>query len=127
MGLVNNCVATIKGNDPASIKFHIAGTDKEPVTLFNPKTPASEPGDYYWLGDGFVNHALDSNLYIFAYRMRNTNDSSKFPFRSVGNSLIVIDHNSKFPFEDQRQLDLPVIPQDSAARPCFVRIIFTKQ
>jgi len=114
--MVNNSVAITHGNDPASIKFHVAGDDKNPATLFVPKTPAAQPGDYYWLGDGFVNQARDNNIYIFAYRIHNTNDSSLFPFRTVGNALIEIDHNSRFPFANQRQLDLPVIPQDTASR-----------
>lgn len=114
--MVNNSVAMITGSDPATIKFLVAEDEhKKPATLFLPKTPATQPGDYYWLGDGFVNHALDSNFYIFAYRIRNTNDSSMFPFRTVGNALLVIDPKSKFPFKNQRQLDLPVIPQDSSA------------
>jgi hypothetical protein len=81
-------------------------TAKLPTTLFVPNTPSAHPGDYYWLGDGFVNHT-NGNLYISAYRIRNTNDSSIFPFKEVGNALITFPVESKFPFENYRQIEMP--------------------
>ena len=37
------------------------------LSMFEPHTPNSKPGDYYWLGDGVFDHAMDSTTYIFAY------------------------------------------------------------
>lgn len=114
--MVNNSVMMLKGTEAAeaNVKFMVNKTAAgEPATLFVPKTPATKQGDYYWLGDGFVNHA-NRNMYIFAYRIRNTDTKEDFPFREVGNSLLVIPQGSKFPFEDHRQLDLPFSFQEGS-------------
>jgi hypothetical protein len=107
--MVNNSVMVLKGKeaDPNAAKFLINEKDKKPFSLFVPSTPKTEKGDYYWLGDGLIDHAADTALYIFAYRIKNTNDGTMFPFREEGGTLIAIPHNSKFPFSDQRQVDLP--------------------
>lgn len=107
--MVNNSVMVLKGTEPASDQARFLvhqNTQDEPVALFVPKTPLAERGQYYWLGDGFVNHHKDSSLYIFAYRIRNTNTGEAFPFREVGNAVIAIPQGSKYPFQNQRQLDL---------------------
>jgi len=107
--MVNNSVMVLKGNEPDAdaAKFLINKKDEKPVSLFVPSTPRTQKGNYYWLGDGFVDHAADTSIYIFGYRIMNTNDGSMFPFREEGGTLIVIPHKSKFPFSDQRQVDLP--------------------
>jgi hypothetical protein len=93
---------------PENADFRInRSKEKKPATLFIPSSPNKQKDDYYWLGDGFINHAMDSSLCLFAYRIRNTNDNSAFPFREVGNNLIIIPKGSKYPFDDQRQMDLP--------------------
>lgn len=76
-------------------------------TLFTPETPKTKKGEYYWLGDGFVNHALDNTTYIFGYRIRNTG-AKVFGFEEVGNTLIAIPKGSKPPFTDYRQFDTPL-------------------
>jgi hypothetical protein len=108
--MVNNSVMVLHGKDPSAEKADfLINKDKEqkPVALFVPQSDNKQKDDYYWLGDGFVNHAMDSSLCLFAYRIRNTNDGSAFPFREVGNNLIIIPKGSKYPFAGQRQLDLP--------------------
>jgi hypothetical protein len=108
--MINNSVMILHGKEPIASKasFLTNTTSKgKPLTLFVPTTSSAKKDDYYWLGDGFVNHAMDGAIYILAYRIRNTNDSSAFPFREVGNSVIVIPEKSKYPFAEQRQLDLP--------------------
>jgi hypothetical protein len=108
--MVNNSVMVLHGKAPSAEKADFLinkNKEQEPVSLFVPQSPDKQKGDYYWLGDGFVNHAMDSSLCLFAYRIRNTNDNSAFPFREVGNNLIIIPKTSKYPFSDQRQLDLP--------------------
>jgi hypothetical protein len=108
--MVNNSAALLTGNEAKeeNIKFLVASDSAgQPSTLFVPNTPLSQDEEYYWLGDGFVNHALDSSLYIFAYRIRNTHTDDTFPFEETGNALIIIPHDSPFPFKDHRQIDTP--------------------
>jgi hypothetical protein len=120
--MVNNSVMMLKGTEAteANARFMVNKTPAgEPATVFIPETPATKKGDYYWLGDGFVNNA-NKNMYIFAYRIRNTETKEDFPFREVGNSLLVIPQGSKFPFADHHQLDLPFsFHEDSASNTSF--------
>lgn len=114
----NNCVAYMQGNepDPSKIKFHRRqDSEGKTLSMFEPKTPATNPGDYYWLGDGYFNHVLDSTIYIFAYRIKNI-PGGIYPFDDVGLSLIAIPKNSKPPFKDQRQLDVPYFFKDSKGK-----------
>lgn len=108
--MVNNSVAMLTGieADESRMRFRVAeNAEGKPATLFVPNTPTAQPGQYYWLGDGFVNHARNNDLYIFAYRIENTDSEGVFSFREVGNALLVIPHNSRFPFKETRQLDTP--------------------
>ena len=108
--MIHNSVATIQGSEAKeeNIQFH---WDKKksgaPESIFIPATPASKPGDYYWLGDGFVNPDLAGNTYIFGYRVRDVKVVSTFSFEQVGNTLIIIPKGSKPPYKDQRQIDIP--------------------
>lgn len=107
--MVNNSVMVLKGEEPvvANASFRVNEAKGKAQTLFIPSTPAHGKDDYYWLGDGFVNSSADGTMYIFAYRIRNTNDGSPFPFMEVGNNVIAIPRDSQYPFKEQRQLDLP--------------------
>lgn len=116
--MVNNSVMILHGEEPLNEKarFLVNRKDTGEVAVFVPSTPQTKPDDYYWLGDGFVNHATDSNLYIFAYRIRNTHDGSLFPFREVGNALLIIPQGGEFPFHDHRQAELPFSNFDDDSR-----------
>ncbi|KIC92913.1 DUF4185 domain-containing protein [Flavihumibacter solisilvae] len=108
--MVNNSVAELKGGwaDSAGIAFKWArNIDGKPKSVFIPSTPATGKEDYYWLGDGFVNHDKDKDLYIFGYRIRNTDPNVPFGFKEVGNTLVVIPKGEKPPFYRQRQIDIP--------------------
>ena len=108
--MINNSGMILHGEEPGNDRARFlvnSDNDGKPATLFVPNTATTQAGDYYWLGDGFVNAAHDSSLCIFAYRIRNTNDNSVFPFREVGNDLIVIPRGSKYPFSNHHQLQLP--------------------
>lgn len=108
--MVNNSIAVLNGKeaDETKIEFLIAkDKDHNDAAIFTPQTPATKPDDYYWLGDGFVNQQKGGDTYLFAYRIRNTNDGTQFAFKEVGNTLLVIPKGSQFPFEDTRQLDIP--------------------
>jgi hypothetical protein len=108
--MTHNSVATTVGKEPgeSAIKFH---WDKKaggaPESVFIPSTPATKPGDYYWLGDGFVNTELNNNTYIFGYRVKDIKVTSGFTFEQVGNTLIIIPKGSKPPYKEQRQMDVP--------------------
>lgn len=108
--MTHNSVATISGREPKedNIKFHWdKKTNGAPESIFIPATPASQPGDYYWLGDGFVNPAINHNTYIFGYRVKDVKVTSGFTFEQVGNTVIILPKGSKPPYKDQRQMDVP--------------------
>lgn len=106
MHMVNNTVAYIHGiePDPAKIKFHYKqDADGKPQTYFVPDNDNAKPGQYYWLGDGFINQETDNTLYLFAYHVEKTGDNV-FDFAESDVSLIAIPKGSRPPFDDQRQL-----------------------
>lgn len=107
--MVNNSIAILKNEqaDERSIDFFMNREEDKYAAYFTPQTPATKPDDYYWLGDGFANTQKGGDIYLFAYRIRNTNDESQFPFQEVGNSLLIIEKGEQFPFEATRQLDVP--------------------
>ena len=106
--LINNSVGILNGSEPnpENIKFY---SDKypngSPKSIFVPSSPATNPGEYFWLGDGFVNHELNDNTYIFGYRM--TNSGGNFGFATAGTTFIILPKGSKPPYKNQRQLDNP--------------------
>ncbi|WP_194777904.1 DUF4185 domain-containing protein [Pararhodonellum marinum] len=107
--MINNSVAILDGIAPSEtdLKFYWDENEKgEPKSIFIPQTPQTNPGDYFWLGDGFINHEKNNDIYIFGYRITNT-EAETFAFKEVGNTLIVIPSGSNPPFANQRQLDTP--------------------
>ncbi|MEP6926404.1 MAG: DUF4185 domain-containing protein [Ginsengibacter sp.] len=113
--MLHNSVAFMKGDkvDPNNIEFfYRKDSAGHALSMFEPHTLNSKPGDYYWLGDGFFDHATDSTIYIFAYRIKNV-PGGIYPFDDVGLSLIAIPKGSKPPFTNQRQLDTPFFLKDS--------------
>lgn len=107
--MINNSVALISGLLPkeSNISFHWATDETNtPKSLFVPNTPNSRAGEYYWLGDGFVNQEKENDIYLFGYRITTT-DAEVFNFKEVGNTLIVLPAGSKPPFAEQRQVDTP--------------------
>jgi hypothetical protein len=107
--MIHNSIAVLKGNSPKSqnIKFY---WDKEKngqaESIFIPNTPKTEKGDYYWLGDGFVNTEGDGSVYIFGYRVRNVG-SGAFGFKEVGNTLIKLNVKEAPNFTTIKQKDTP--------------------
>src|SRR5690625_33306 len=64
--LVHNSVAKLKGISPENSRFYYASDKKgEAQTMFTPSTTHAVDGDYYWLGDGFVNEVLGNKIFIF--------------------------------------------------------------
>jgi hypothetical protein len=116
--LLHNSVAYFKGSipDTSKIKFYYnVDSSGKAQSVFQPHTPQASPGDYYWLGDGFFNHAMDSTIYLFAYRVKSV-PGGIYPFEDVGVSLIALPKGDKFPFTKQRQMDTPLFLKDSKGR-----------
>ena len=114
--MIHNSVAILKGDEPATdnINFYWdRDTTGHAESVFIPQTQQTQKGDYFWLGDGFVDQELGDNIYIFGYRVRNISDGP-FGFREVGNTLIKIPAGSKPPYPDQQQMDTPFYLSDKA-------------
>lgn len=107
--MIHNSIALLKGREPIDSNIHFEYTKDEagkPGTLFAPLTPPAEKGDIYWLGDGFVNTALDSSLFIFGYIIHNTTDND-WGFAETGNMLLEIPKHSTPPFQNYTQTQTP--------------------
>ena len=106
--MIHNSVAYLNGNKPDQNQINFYwGKDKDnkPEPIFIPQTPKTQPGDYFWLGDGFYNQATHAT-YIFGYRVHNVSKGA-FGFREVGNTIIKLPENSRPPYRDQEQMDTP--------------------
>ena len=114
--MVHNTVAILKGGEPATDNIHFYwdhDNTGQAESVFIPKTQQTQKGDYFWLGDGFVDQELGDDIYIFGYRVHNVSDGA-FGFREVGNTLIKIPAGSKPPYPDQHQMDTPFYLSDKA-------------
>lgn len=108
LSIIHNSVAYLKNPKPVFNQIHFVWRKKDsgtPASMFIPKTQIGQKDSYYWLGDGFMDYALD-NIYIFAYQIQPTNTGA-FPFKIVGNPVIAIPANGKPPYKNQRQLKTP--------------------
>jgi hypothetical protein len=107
--MIHNSVAYLTGNEPlnAKMKFYWnQDKNSNPEPIFTPKTLKTAAGDYYWLGDGFVNTEINNAIYIFGYRVRNVSNEA-FGFREVGNTIIKIPAHERPPFSSYKQMDTP--------------------
>lgn len=110
--IVNNTVALLHGDeaDPDRIEFFWK-TDAlgQPESVFVPDLVDDTLEEYYWLGDGFVNHALDDTIYIFGLQFRpNREDPGGFP-EHVATDLLAISSDSSPPFPDYRRIGTPLL------------------
>ncbi|MFC2125791.1 DUF4185 domain-containing protein [Bacteroidota bacterium] len=108
--MIHNSIGFFKGRKPdkKNMEFYYPVDESgKPETLFHPQTPEAGEDNYLWLGDGFVNASVDSTLYIFAYRIRNT-EGEFFNFEQLGVALIAIPRGSEPPFIDQKQYETPL-------------------
>lgn len=117
--MTHNSVGYMQSDVPGrkNIKFY-KNQDKEGHSLssFEPTTKNAKPGEYYWLGDGVFNHAMDSTIYIFAYLIKNVPDGGIYPFDDVGVSLIALPKGSRPPFANQRQMETPLFLKDGGGK-----------
>lgn len=100
--MIHNSLAFFdRKKEPSSIEFYTATAENEPATVFEPKNAVEN--EYYWIGDGFVNHDEKEKLYLFAYRIVNTPHDDSAPFKQVGNDLLIINKSLK----TEKQIRLP--------------------
>lgn len=110
--MINNTVAILRGGKPDSSAITFSwktAASNRPASVFTPESPASQQGEYYWLGDGFVNTGLNNDMYIFGYRMKNIPGVAVFGFKQTGNTLIKIPAGERPPFTRTSQLDIPFL------------------
>lgn len=109
--MIHNSIGIMEGRDPENgITYHwIKDGEGKPHTVFEPAEKYKVTEDYFWLGDGFVNTAHDSTLYIFAYRIRDVYEDEFFPFAQLDVSIIKIKKGSKFPFEDKEIIETDLL------------------
>lgn len=108
--IINNSVMILDDPQPNENKasFNVRlDKDGKARALFIPQTDNAEEGDYYWLGDGFVNAATDTTMYVFAHRIRHVDNGGPFPFQEMGTDIIAIPSGEQYPYENQRQFVLP--------------------
>ncbi|MES2826955.1 MAG: DUF4185 domain-containing protein [Bacteroidota bacterium] len=106
--MTHNSAAILDGNlpDPRKLNFFYEPSSEGAESLFIPKTPNTKQGDYYWLGDGFVNTELSNSIFIFGYRVRTTSQAT-FGFAEVGNTMIKIANKAPLNLNDYTQKDTP--------------------
>ncbi|MFA6334742.1 MAG: DUF4185 domain-containing protein [Bacteroidales bacterium] len=107
--MTHNSFAITNKNTPDSnaITFYADYRgDNKPKTILIPNSPDAGEGEYYWMGDGFVNQAKNNDLYIFGYRIKNISNEA-FGFKEMGNNIVIIPSGQKPPFKNIRQLDIP--------------------
>ncbi len=90
--MVNNTTAWMEGIEPdeSAISFEYKLDEKgQPATYFVPDNEVSKEGEYFWLGDGFINHKKKNALYIFAYHVHKTGPNV-FDFEQTHVALLKI-------------------------------------
>lgn len=107
--MVNNSIAYMQGKNPteANITFHVdKDSEGKSQSLFPMNLEIAEDGEYYWLGDGFVNPS-NQNTYIFGYRVVNKPEYPVFGFDIMGGAIIKLHADDRFPFRRQEQISFP--------------------
>lgn len=118
--MINNSFAWIRGLNPSEETvniFYKQSEDGKPLNYFEPNTPNSQPKEYYWFGDGFVNQEDGNSINIFGYRTFDKSEAS-WDFELRGVTLITIPAGA--PFSEQSQIDLPLfIDQEGLGKGTF--------
>lgn len=103
--MVNNSAAWLTGTkpDPEKITFtYKKNADGTPATYFVPDNRNAKPGEYFWLGDGFVNPEMGNALYLFAYHVEMTGPNV-FDFAQTEIALLKISDPSPQGFLEYEQ------------------------
>ena len=105
--MIHNATAVLSGRKPLEKNMTFYWNTREAGShVFVPKTPNTKPGDYYWLGDGFVNQELDNSIFIFGYRIKQVGNGA-FGFSEVGNTMIKIANDQASRIVKYEQKDTP--------------------
>ncbi|HTN05746.1 DUF4185 domain-containing protein [Agriterribacter sp.] len=115
--MINNSAALLTGGNPDSTAIHFywnTAIESHASSLFVPETPLTQKGEYYWLGDGFVNTERNNDIYIFGYRIKNIPGQAVFGFKQTGNTLIRIPAGEKPPFKHITQMEIPFFQGENA-------------
>lgn len=107
--MVHNSVALLGGNQPdaAGLTFYWKGKGtSRPGSVFAPPGTGETADSWYWLGSGFVNHAREDDIYLFAYQVHRT--PAEAGFALGGSRLLVIPHGSRPPFDGYRDIWAPL-------------------
>jgi hypothetical protein len=86
--IVNNTLALLEGTEPVAeaIRFAVRrDATGAPMAMVAPRTPNSQPDDWYWLMDGV---ALEGRVHVFALRMEYTEGPPGWNFAIAGVSLL---------------------------------------
>ena len=126
--MVNNTTAWMDGfePDPAKISFEFnTRGNGEPASYFVPDNEISKEGEYFWLGDGFINHEMDNALYLFAYHVHKTGPGV-FDFEQTDIALLKIKDPTSEGIKDYEQLvtGLGYVLPDESGRVYFGSGIF---
>ncbi|UAY51931.1 DUF4185 domain-containing protein [Ferruginibacter albus] len=107
--IIHNAAAVLSGGQPNgnTINFYWDTTGGHSDAIFKPSSPASQPNEYYWLGDAFVNQSLNNDIFLFGYRIKSTLDNPGFSFKVTGNTMIHIPAGNPPQFANQKQMDIP--------------------
>jgi hypothetical protein len=112
--MIHNSYAILSGSksENSKIKFYWHTNKKgNPESVFIPKTQQTKPGEYFWLGAGFVNQEDNNNINIFGYRIQ-TFGNGAFDFKEQGNTLIKIKAGHLTDSTAQTQKDTPFFLED---------------
>lgn len=104
--MVNNTTAWMTGNEPikSAIDFEYNTNESDtPISYFVPNNEISKEGEYFWLGDGFINHEKDNALYIFAYHVHKTGPNV-FDFEQTDIALLKIKDPTKEGIKTSEQI-----------------------
>jgi hypothetical protein len=105
--MVNNSAAWLTGVEPDKEKITFTYNtleNGEPTSYFVPDNQASKVKEFFWLGDGFINHALGNALYLFAYHVHKTGPNV-FDFEQTDVALLKIKNPTPEGISDYEQME----------------------
>lgn len=108
--MVNNTTAWLNGINPDKNKISFeynTNEDGKPISYFVPNNQNSKEGEYFWLGDGFINQEKNNALYIFGYHVHKTGPNV-FDFEQTNITLLKIKNptSSGIKYYEQISTDL---------------------
>jgi len=104
--MVNNSTAWMTGVEPDKGKITFTCNtlnNGEPTSYFVPDNEMSKEGEFFWLGDGFINQVSGNALYVFAYHVHKTGPDV-FDFESTNVALLKIKNPTPEGISDYEQI-----------------------